>query len=188
MSFKSIPILDLSQANDPATKPAFLAELRHALMEVGFLYLKNVGIPDDEFERVIELGKAFFDIPEEEKYASLFYPVYLCLCLCLCLQVFFCFYFFNVVPAPWVASFSVFIPFFFFLFFFSLPVVFDAVVVFVFASPDSLYSYLISIVYGFTAEQGGCQPNHWLTHSFIKLIGPPIVTSVHPNKLTLHCQ
>ena len=83
MSFKSIPILDLSQANDTATKPAFLAELRHALMEVGFLYLKNVGIPDEEFERVIELGKAFFDIPEEEKYASLFYPVCLCLSLSL---------------------------------------------------------------------------------------------------------
>ena len=85
MSFKSIPVLDLSQANDPATKPAFLAQLRHALMEVGFLYLKNVGIPDEEFERVIELGKAFFDIPEEEKYVS-FLP-----CLCLSLPTgFFC--------------------------------------------------------------------------------------------------
>jgi isopenicillin N synthase-like dioxygenase len=36
-------------------------------MEVGFLYLKNVGISDDLFQRVIELGKSFFDIPEEEK-------------------------------------------------------------------------------------------------------------------------
>jgi len=67
MSFTSIPILDLATAKDPATKPAFLAELRHALMEVGFLYLKNVGIPDEEFQEVIKQGKAFFDIPEEEK-------------------------------------------------------------------------------------------------------------------------
>ncbi|KAK4181069.1 hypothetical protein QBC36DRAFT_138107 [Triangularia setosa] len=67
MSFTSIPILDLAQASDPATKPQFLAELRHALMEVGFLYLKNVGIPDELFHRVIREGKAFFDIPEEEK-------------------------------------------------------------------------------------------------------------------------
>ncbi len=67
MSFTSIPILDLSLAQDPATKPGFLAELRHALMEVGFLYLKNVGISDDDFKRVIEQGRAFFDIPEEEK-------------------------------------------------------------------------------------------------------------------------
>ncbi|KAK4658526.1 hypothetical protein QC762_0028860 [Podospora pseudocomata] len=67
MSFTSIPILDLAQASDPATKPQFLAELRHALMEVGFLYLKNVGIPDELFKQVIREGKAFFDIPEEEK-------------------------------------------------------------------------------------------------------------------------
>jgi isopenicillin N synthase-like dioxygenase len=67
MSFTSIPILDLAAARDPATKPQFLKELRHALMEVGFLYLKNVGIEDELFQRVIELGTGFFDIPEEEK-------------------------------------------------------------------------------------------------------------------------
>ncbi|SPO02339.1 related to flavonol synthase-like protein [Cephalotrichum gorgonifer] len=67
MSFTSIPILDLSHARDPEKKPEFLAELRRALMEVGFLYLKNVGITDAEFAEVIRLGKAFFDIPIEEK-------------------------------------------------------------------------------------------------------------------------
>ncbi|KAK6214752.1 2OG-Fe(II) oxygenase [Colletotrichum tabaci] len=67
MSFTSIPILDLALAQDPETKPQFLEDLRHALMEVGFLYLKNVGIPDDLFQRVIREGKAFFDIPTEEK-------------------------------------------------------------------------------------------------------------------------
>ncbi|KAI1414038.1 putative isopenicillin N synthetase [Hypoxylon sp. FL1857] len=67
MSFTSIPILDLALARDPQTKPQFLAELRHALMEVGFLYLKNVGIPDDLWQQVISEGIAFFDIPKEEK-------------------------------------------------------------------------------------------------------------------------
>ncbi|ROV93372.1 hypothetical protein VMCG_08377 [Cytospora schulzeri] len=67
MSFKTIPILDLALANDPTTKPAFLADLRHALMEVGFLYIKNVGIPDELFQKVISEGRAFFDIPLEEK-------------------------------------------------------------------------------------------------------------------------
>ncbi|KAK3329453.1 hypothetical protein B0H66DRAFT_597036 [Apodospora peruviana] len=67
MSFTSVPVLDLAQAKNPATKPAFLAELRHALMEVGFLYLENVGIPDEVFQQVIQEGKAFFDIPTEEK-------------------------------------------------------------------------------------------------------------------------
>ncbi|KAI0151626.1 putative isopenicillin N synthetase [Xylariaceae sp. FL1272] len=67
MSFTSIPILDLALSRDPETKPQFLSELRHALMEVGFLYLKNVGIPDDLWDAVISEGKAFFDIPKEEK-------------------------------------------------------------------------------------------------------------------------
>ncbi|KAK5992779.1 2-oxoglutarate-dependent dioxygenase [Cladobotryum mycophilum] len=67
MSFTSIPILDLELARNPDTKPIFLDKLRHALMEVGFLYLRNVGIPEEVFQEVIKQGKSFFDIPEEEK-------------------------------------------------------------------------------------------------------------------------
>lgn len=67
MSFKSIPVLDLALADDPATKPAFLEDLRSALMGVGFLYVKNVGISDELFQKVISQGRAFFDIPLEEK-------------------------------------------------------------------------------------------------------------------------
>lgn len=70
MSFTSIPVLDLDLTRDPASKPEFLEQLRHALIEVGFLYLKNVGIPPELFQRVIHSGKAFFDIPLEEKYES----------------------------------------------------------------------------------------------------------------------
>ncbi|KAG5973863.1 hypothetical protein E4U55_000226, partial [Claviceps digitariae] len=66
MSFTSIPVLDLDLARHPDTKPVFLEQLLHALMEVGFLYLKNVGIPAELFGEVIEKGKAFFDMPLEE--------------------------------------------------------------------------------------------------------------------------
>lgn len=68
MSFTEVPVLDLALADNPDSKPAFLADLRHALMEVGFLYLKNVGIPQELFDQVITEGRAFFDIPEAEKY------------------------------------------------------------------------------------------------------------------------
>jgi isopenicillin N synthase-like dioxygenase len=68
MSFTSIPILDLALSRNPATKPEFLDQLRNALMEVGFLYLKNVGISDELWDEVIKEGKSFFDIPREEKY------------------------------------------------------------------------------------------------------------------------
>jgi isopenicillin N synthase-like dioxygenase len=67
MAFTSIPILDLDLSRDPATKPEFLTQLRHALMEVGFLYLKNVGISQELWDEVIRQGKGFFDIPQEEK-------------------------------------------------------------------------------------------------------------------------
>ncbi|KAF3939140.1 hypothetical protein ABW19_dt0203896 [Dactylella cylindrospora] len=66
-SFTSIPILDLSLAKSPDTKPGFLDELRHALIEVGFLYISNTGISNDLIERVKKLGVEFFDLPEEEK-------------------------------------------------------------------------------------------------------------------------
>ena len=71
MSFSTIPILDLSLAKDPSTKAQFLDELRHALLEVGFLYLKNVGIPEELTQAVIEEGVAFFDLPMEEKFVFL---------------------------------------------------------------------------------------------------------------------
>lgn len=68
MSFDSIPILDLSLAQSSPTKPAFLSSLRHALLEVGFLYIKNApGVDSELIQRVITLGKAFFDLPEQEK-------------------------------------------------------------------------------------------------------------------------
>jgi len=74
MSFSTIPILDLALAKDSTTKPQFLVDLRHALLEVGFLYLKNVGIPDELTQAVIKEGISFFDLPIEEKCVDLFPP------------------------------------------------------------------------------------------------------------------
>lgn len=65
--FSEIPILDLSLARNEDTKPKFLEDLRHALLEVGFLYLKNIGIPEQLVQDVKREGITFFDIPEEEK-------------------------------------------------------------------------------------------------------------------------
>lgn len=67
MSFTSIPLLDLSLSRNPDTKPAFLESLREALLEVGFLYIKNTGIDDTLVQDVITQGKAFFDLPDEKK-------------------------------------------------------------------------------------------------------------------------
>lgn len=66
-SFESIPILDLSLGNDPASKPAILADLRYAIIDIGFLYIRNFGIEQEFLDKVCEVGKAFFNLPMEEK-------------------------------------------------------------------------------------------------------------------------
>ena len=68
-NFSSIPTLDLSLSTDPETKPQFLSQFQHALINVGFLYLKNTDSIIDE--RVVNEVKAylpkFFGLPKEEK-------------------------------------------------------------------------------------------------------------------------
>lgn len=67
MAFTEIPVLDLSEAKDECSKPAFLKQLRAALLNVGFLYIKNAGIEQELYDRVCEEGIRFFDLPDEEK-------------------------------------------------------------------------------------------------------------------------
>ena len=69
MSFDAIPVLNLSRSQDPVTKPAFLLDLRRALLEVGFLYIDNTDVDQSLIEDVISNGKAFFDLPDQAKLA-----------------------------------------------------------------------------------------------------------------------
>lgn len=66
-SFTSLPILDLSLARSPETKPQFLDQLRHALFTTGFLYIKNTGIPSSLISEIISLAHKFFDLSDEQK-------------------------------------------------------------------------------------------------------------------------
>jgi isopenicillin N synthase-like dioxygenase len=67
-TFTTLPILPLSKALDPTTKPAFLEDLRSALLNVGFLYLSETGLPDTLVQDVIAECKQFFEaLPQEEK-------------------------------------------------------------------------------------------------------------------------
>ena len=68
--FTSLPILPLRAALDPATKPAFLAALRSALLNVGFLYLSETGLPRELVRDVVrECGRFFDELPLEQKEA-----------------------------------------------------------------------------------------------------------------------
>jgi isopenicillin N synthase-like dioxygenase len=71
-SFTTVPILSLALARNPQTKPQFLIDLRDTLLNVGFLYLSDTGLPKELVDRVCELTFEFFDedvlsLEEKEK-------------------------------------------------------------------------------------------------------------------------
>ncbi|TGO50089.1 hypothetical protein BCON_0192g00160 [Botryotinia convoluta] len=66
-NFSEIPILDLGLADDASTKPQFLKELKHVLLNVGFLYVKNHGVPKDTVDELVNALPSLFALPDEEK-------------------------------------------------------------------------------------------------------------------------
>ncbi|KAL2852557.1 hypothetical protein BJX68DRAFT_254403 [Aspergillus pseudodeflectus] len=66
-SFTAIPILDYAASTSATTKPAFLAELRNALVNVGFFYLVNAPIAPNIREDLVKKCKALFELPLEKK-------------------------------------------------------------------------------------------------------------------------
>ncbi|KAI1270883.1 putative hyoscyamine 6-dioxygenase [Xylaria sp. FL0933] len=67
--FESIPTIDLSLANHPDTRPALLEDLRHALIDVGFLYVSNHGVPSPVISDLVDALPALFSLDEEAKRA-----------------------------------------------------------------------------------------------------------------------
>jgi len=63
----SIPTIDLGKSQDPATRPQVLQDLRHALLEVGFLYISNHGIKESVVNDLVHILPSLFGLPEETK-------------------------------------------------------------------------------------------------------------------------
>lgn len=63
----SIPTIDLSRAENPTTRPGALQELRHALLEVGFLYLSNHGIEESTIQDLVDILPTLFGLPDRVK-------------------------------------------------------------------------------------------------------------------------
>lgn len=61
--FQSIPVIDLSQPDHAA----LIAEIQHALIHIGFFYVKNHGVPLSFLDTVTAKAIEFFDLPLEEK-------------------------------------------------------------------------------------------------------------------------
>ncbi|KAL2867337.1 uncharacterized protein BJX67DRAFT_371993 [Aspergillus lucknowensis] len=66
-SFTAIPVLDFSLSTSADTKPAFLATLRNALVNVGFFYLINHPIAPETRQDLVKKCKALFRLPLEKK-------------------------------------------------------------------------------------------------------------------------
>lgn len=64
-NFDSIPIIDLSLA--ATDKPRLLAQLRHALTDVGFLYVVNHGVPATAISDVVQALPRLFALPPGAK-------------------------------------------------------------------------------------------------------------------------
>lgn len=65
----SIPVVDLSEflSDDAALKAAFVQKLGKAYEEVGFVAVKNHGVPDDLIAHIYEYVQQFFSLPLEKK-------------------------------------------------------------------------------------------------------------------------
>ncbi|KAL3482176.1 hypothetical protein BJX99DRAFT_243166 [Aspergillus californicus] len=66
-SFTAVPILDYSLSLSAETKSAFLADLRNALVNVGFFYLTNAPIAPGIRQDLVEKCQTVFDLPLEKK-------------------------------------------------------------------------------------------------------------------------
>jgi isopenicillin N synthase-like dioxygenase len=65
----SIPILDLSFADDLLKKRLLLEQLHDALFNVGFLYIQNHGVAEETVANLVSLLPELFDQPDAAKAA-----------------------------------------------------------------------------------------------------------------------
>lgn len=66
----AVPILDYALVSSPATRDAFLEQLRHALISIGFFYLANPPVPEPLLSAVSNYARDFFDLPQEASTPS----------------------------------------------------------------------------------------------------------------------
>ena len=69
LSFSEVPVVDLGPlaSGDPADRTKVAAELVEACAQVGFVYLKDAGIPRADIDAVFQTAKDFHDLPLEAK-------------------------------------------------------------------------------------------------------------------------
>ena len=67
ISLDSLPVIDLSEADDPARRDAFHARLARIARDIGFFYLEGHGIPSERIRRLEDVTREFFRLSPEAK-------------------------------------------------------------------------------------------------------------------------
>lgn len=67
LPWSELVTLDLEDYGRPGGKERLAKQLEHAVHHVGFFYVRNYGLTQEEVDRQFTLAKAFFELPEAEK-------------------------------------------------------------------------------------------------------------------------
>ncbi|KAL2064207.1 hypothetical protein VTL71DRAFT_4701 [Oculimacula yallundae] len=67
LDWADLATLDLSTFGAPGGKQALATQLKNAIEQIGFFYIINFGLDQDEVNRQFAIGKAFFNLDVEEK-------------------------------------------------------------------------------------------------------------------------
>ena len=63
----TIPVLDLKLSEDPSQRNLLLDQLRDALFSIGFLYIKNYGVPDGIIRDLVRQAPEVFSLSDLSK-------------------------------------------------------------------------------------------------------------------------
>ncbi|MDX8529319.1 2-oxoglutarate and iron-dependent oxygenase domain-containing protein [Mesorhizobium sp. MSK_1335] len=66
-SFDKLPVVDIAPLIDGSNKQRVAKEIRWALSNTGFMYVKNHGIPQDFVDSVFNVSRRFFDLAMSQK-------------------------------------------------------------------------------------------------------------------------
>ncbi|WP_170428528.1 isopenicillin N synthase family dioxygenase [Ruegeria arenilitoris] len=66
-SFDKLPVIDIAPLLDGRDKQKVAKEIRWALSNAGFMYVKNHGIAQDFVDQVFDVTRRFFGLPMEDK-------------------------------------------------------------------------------------------------------------------------
>ncbi|CAK7236584.1 hypothetical protein SBRCBS47491_009686 [Sporothrix bragantina] len=67
LEWAQLATLDLSKFDQPGGKEVLAKQLEQAIQTIGFFYIVNFGLSQEEVDRQFAIGKSVFELPSEEK-------------------------------------------------------------------------------------------------------------------------